>query len=378
MLSLLVLSSCSRYDAVRVVRAAATGNPAAAAEALARDKAWGYAANPQALEGDLKQFSSLVEEFIQTISQIWGEDNILVPRPKEYVKYTENYLSRASVDFDNGLITVETVDTENPKNTLANAIVTTLLTPADPRSVDLYSAKPVVIGDTPFLLGEVKDHENKNIRWEWRAQRFADHLVKTQLKSRKANDTIEHYVTIPMVRDHLDVRAKKYADHVVEMSNRFNISRNLIYAIMKVESDFNPFAVSSAKAIGLMQVVPSTAGSDTYEYLNGRKGTPSTKKLFVPRTNILFGTTYLHLLETRYLAAVSNPLSREYCIISAYNGGAGTVLRTFDSNRRHAANIINQLPPGEVYRVLRTKVPYEETRRYLAKVLDAKKHFVNF
>lgn len=374
----MIFSSCSRYDAVSIVRAAATGNPAAAAEALARDKAWGYAANPQALEGDIKQFSALVEDFIQTISQVWGDDNILVPKPKKYVKYTENYLSRASVDFDNGIITIETVDTDSPKTTLANAIVTTLLTPADPRSVDLYSAQPVAIGDTPFLMGEVKDHENKDIRWEWRAQRFANHLVDTQLKSRKTDKTVEHYVTIPMVRDHLDVRARKYADHVVEMSNRFNISRNLIYAIMKVESDFNPFAVSSAKAIGLMQVVPSTAGSDTYEYLNNRKGTPSTKKLFVPRTNILYGTTYLHLLETRYLSAVSDPLSREYCIIAAYNGGAGTVLRTFDSNRQKAANKINQLPPGEVYKILRTKVPYKETRRYLGKVLEAKKHFVNF
>lgn len=374
----MIFSSCSRYDAVSIVRAAATGNPAAAAEALARDKAWGYAANPQALEGDIKQFSALVEDFIQTISQVWGDDNILVPKPKKYVKYTENYLSRASVDFDNGIITVETVDTDNPKTTLANAIVTTLLTPADPRSVDLYSAQPVAIGDTPFLMGEVKDHENKDIRWEWRAQRFANHLVDTQLKSRKTGKTVEHYVTIPMIRDHLDVRARKYADYVVEMSNRFNISRNLIYAIMKVESDFNPFAVSSAKAIGLMQVVPATAGSDTYEYLNNRKGTPSTKKLFVPRTNILYGTTYLHLLETRYLSAIADPLSREYCIISAYNGGAGTVLRTFDSNRQKAANEINQLPPGEVYKILRTKVPYKETRRYLGKVLEAKKHFVNF
>ncbi len=35
------------------------------------------------------------------------------------------------------------------------------------------------------MLGEVKDHENKNIRWAWRAERYADHLIKADLKTRK-------------------------------------------------------------------------------------------------------------------------------------------------------------------------------------------------
>jgi len=156
-------ASCSKYDAVRLARAAATGNPAAAAEALARDKAIGYAGNPTAIAGDIKQFKRAVNDFIEVITGIWGKDDVQMPRPKHYVKYTQNYLSRASVDFDTGIITVETVDQKTPEKSLRNAIVTTLLTPGDPRAVDLYSAKTVKLGDTPFLLGEVKDNENKKI-----------------------------------------------------------------------------------------------------------------------------------------------------------------------------------------------------------------------
>ena len=43
---------------------------------------------------------------------------VKVPRKKEYVKYMQNYKSRALVDFDKGLITVETLDTKNSKESL--------------------------------------------------------------------------------------------------------------------------------------------------------------------------------------------------------------------------------------------------------------------
>ncbi|WP_229593941.1 membrane-bound lytic murein transglycosylase MltC [Pseudodesulfovibrio sediminis] len=373
-----MLGSCSRYDAVRLARAAATGNPASAAESLARDKAMGYATNPAAIGTDLKQFNKLVADFIKAVTGAWGKDDARIPQPKQYVKYTQNYLSRASVDFDTGVITVETIDQKDPNQSLKNAIVTTLLTPGDPRAVDLYSAKTIKLGDTPFLMGEVKDHENKDIRWAWRAERFADHLLQTDLKTRTVKDKTAHYVTFPMIKDHLNVRAQKYKTMVTEASTRFNVSRNLIYAIMKVESDFNPFAVSSAKAIGLMQVVPSTAGSDVYQYLNGHQGTPSPSALMAPGTNVKYGSAYLHLLQTRYLKGIQDPVSREYCVIAGYNGGAGTVLNAFNKDKTRAVSKINSLLPDSVYDTLRSDVPYEETRRYLGKVLDAKKQFVNF
>jgi membrane-bound lytic murein transglycosylase C len=370
--------SCSRYDAVRLARAAASGNPAAAAEALARDKAIGYASNPAAIGNDLKNFKELLETFVKTVTGVWGKDDVRLPAPKEYVKYTDNYLSRASVDFDTGVITVETVAEKAPLKSLRNAIVTTLLTPGDPRAVDLYSAKTVKLGDTPFLFGEVKDTDGKNIRWEWRAERYADHLIQNGLDTRMVKGKTARSVTFHMVRDHLSVRAAKYRELVRATADRFPISRNLVYAIMKVESDFNPFAVSSASAVGLMQVVPSTAGSDVYRFLHGKAGRPTREHLFEPPTNITYGTAYLHLLDSRYLDGIQNPVSREYCVIAGYNGGAGGVLKTFDRDKNRAAGKINAMQPAQVYAALRKDLPFAETRRYLGKVLEAKKQFVNF
>ena len=375
---LTLIASCSRYDAVRIARAAATGSPAAAAEALARDKALGYATNPAALGNDLKNFKELVETFVKAVTGVWGEDDVRVPEPKQYVKYTQNYLSRASVDFDTGQITVETVAEDDPLGSLRNAIVTTLLTPGDPRAVDLYSAKTVKLGDTPFLLGEVKDADGHDIRWEWRAGRYADHLIETGLRTRTIKDKTARFVTFPMVKDHLTIRAAKYRELVEKTAERFDVSRNLVYAIMMVESDFNPFAVSQASAVGLMQVVPATAGSDVYRFLHDKAGAPSRQALFEPPTNITYGTAYLHLLGTRFLGGINDPVSREYCVIAGYNGGAGSVLKTFDSDRTRAAKKINAMSPAGVYETLRSSLPYDETRRYLGKVLEAKKQFVNF
>jgi membrane-bound lytic murein transglycosylase C len=165
---------------------------------------------------------------------------------------------------------------------------------------------------------------------------------------------------------------------MVEGSAReFSVSKNLVYAIMKIESDFNPYAVSNAPAFGLMQIVPKTAGHDVNKFLN-KPGLPTKNFLFEPANNIKYGSAFLHLLNYKYLNQIQNPVSREYCVIAAYNTGAGNVLRTFDRNRDRASALINRLDPLEVYNTLRRKLPYEETRRYLTKVMGAKKDFVNF
>lgn len=380
-LLLMAIVACSSGDVARVARIAATGD-VTSAERMAAEKAIKYATNPKALEKDIREFKKLLLAFRKIIGGTWGDEEVEEPRPKKYVKYTQNYLSRASVDFDGGVVTVETLDKENALLSLKTAIVTTLLTPDDPHSVDLYSAKPVKLGATPFLYKEVKDADGENIRWTWRAERFADWLIENKLGTRLIRidneERMVHYVTFPMVKDHLQVRASKYKPVVGEYAQQFKVSPNLIYAVIKTESNFNPYAVSTAPAFGLMQVVPYTAGEDVYRFLNKRDGRPSKGFLFVPKNNIQYGTAYLHLLNYQYLDEINDDVSREYCVIAAYNAGPGSVLRTFHADRDTAPDKINRLAPHEVYQALRNNLPRDESRRYLLKVIEAKKDFVAF
>ena len=166
-----------------------------------------------------------------------------------------------------------------------------------------------------------------------------------------------------------------YQSLATRYGNKYNLPPDLIMAIMKTESNFNPHAVSSQQAIGLMQVVPTTAGEEVYSYLYGYAATPSTETLFHPENNILYGTTYLHLLNKRYFHKITNETSRQLCMIAAYNGGPGAVLRVFSNNMDTAAKRINAMTPDEVYTALSTGMPFAESRHYIDLVL---RHVRNF
>lgn len=376
---------CGASDYRSIARAAVSKNPSAAFEAFGKNRAATYAANPKKLSSDLKYIDTNIfgalAGLIKAASTTWGEENVKIPKKKEYVKYMNNYKSRALVDFDNGLITVETLDANNSKESLRNAIVTTLLLPDDPRSADLFSAKKIKLGETPYLLGEVVDDQKKIIRYSWRATRYANILlnknykVKNITKNRKNIQV--HYVTFNMVKDHADIRVAKFKKYVQKYAQRYKVSENLVYAIIKTESNFNQYAVSNAGAFGLMQIVPSSAGKDAYEFVKGSSKAPSKSYLFNAKNNIELGVAYIHILSEKYLPGIDNPVSKEYCVISAYNTGSGNVLKTFNKDRTKAKEDINSKSPTVVYNKLRTDLPYEETRRYLKKVVDYKKDFVN-
>ena len=376
---------CGTSDYTSIARAAISKNPSAAFEAFGRTKAVHYAANPKKLSSDLKHIDKNILgallELVKGASKTWGEENVKIPKKKEYVKYMQNYKSRALVDFDKGLITVETLDSNNSKDSLRNAIVTTLLLPDDPRSADLFGAKKIKLGETPYLLGEVKDDQNKIIRYSWRATRYANILLDKSYKTKnitKDKKSVKvHYVTFDMVKDHADVRVAKFRGHVQKYAKKYNISENLVYAIMKTESNFNQYAVSGAGAFGLMQIVPTSAGRDAYKFVKGSSLTPSKSYLFNAQNNIELGVAYIHILGERYLPGINNPISKEYCVISAYNTGSGNVLKTFNRDRTKAKEDINSKSAAVVYNKLRNDLPYEETRRYLKKVVDFKKDFVN-
>ena len=96
-------------------------------------------------------------------------------------------------------------------------------------------------------------------------------------------------------------------DHVIsEASHTHGVSFSLLKALIKTESDFNPRAVSSAGARGLMQLMPENIK------------TLKIKNPFDPRENIMGGTRYLKQLINRFNGKL--PLA-----LAAYNAGPGVV-----------------------------------------------------
>jgi membrane-bound lytic murein transglycosylase C len=170
-------------------------------------------------------------------------------------------------------------------------------------------------------------------------------------------------------------RAKLYIPFAEKESDRFDIPVALVMAIMHSESAFDYKAKSAVPAYGLMQIVPRTAGHDVNKLVRSIDAPMKVKDLYVPSVNVETGTAYLNILDKRYLKAIKDPQSRLYCMIAAYNTGAGNVAKVFNKkgqgntrNINRAAKVINTLSPQEVYDMLIRKLPYDETKHYLKKV----------
>jgi membrane-bound lytic murein transglycosylase C len=232
----------------------------------------------------------------------------------------------------------------------------------------------------PYLLGLVLDREGNPIHSPEAAEQFADYLIAHQTKTRRLDlngaPKTALFVSIPMVANFTNRQADKYRPLVAKFSEQYHISPSLVFAVIRTESNFNPFAVSSAPAYGLMQLVPTSGGREAYRKAKGQDAAPSRDYLFDPGNNIELGVAYLNVLSYTQLEEIENTVSREYCVISAYNTGPRNVLKAFSINSVDAVNQINGLEPSTVYDQLRRNLPYLETREYLAKVVAFRKQFI--
>ena len=371
---------CSALTPENAVKIAIADDPSYAMRQIAGNQFRIYATDSKALMRDIKeakrQYTKVANALSGNVAKQWSKEDVSLPSAESYVKYSNNYKSKATINFHNGAIRIETIDTSNPTKSLEQAITNTLLLPQDPSKVDLYSADDFKFDGKPFLAGLIKDNDGQDILTQWRAERYAKYLVENELKTRKdSKGKLVSYVDLQMVGDYQSKSEHKYEDLVLKYAHKYNISPALVLGIIQTESNFNPYAVSNAPAYGLMQVVPSTAGADAYELINGKKGMPTKEMLFNPETNIEYGVAYLSILFNRYLPQIKDKQSQEYCVITAYNAGAGSVLRTFANDKNEAFNRINAMSAKKVYDTIQSKLPSSEGRHYLMKVTTHKKNY---
>lgn len=121
-------------------------------------------------------------------------------------------------------------------------------------------------------------------------------------------------------------RYTRYDQWIREAAGLYQIPEALIRAVIRVESDFDPRAVSPANARGLMQMIPETAERML------------VTDVFDPRQNIFGGVRYLRVLANTFNGDLA-------LTVAAYNAGEGAVIRA------------GGIPP------------YPETQDYVVKVI---------
>lgn len=137
-----------------------------------------------------------------------------------------------------------------------------------------------------------------------------------------------------------------YKEIIEKYASEYNIPEYIIFAVIKVESDFDPYAESRAGAIGLMQMMPST-----FEWLTGEEHLGedlSKRELFDPEVSIRYGCYYLRYLFEKF--------HNWDTVFAAYNGGEGNVAKWLADDEYSDGK-------GNL-----TSIPFEETRNYVKKV----------
>lgn len=132
------------------------------------------------------------------------------------------------------------------------------------------------------------------------------------------------------------------------------LDETLVYAVIKTESGFSESSVSSAGAVGLMQLLPSTA-----EFICRKEGLeflPS--ELLNGEYNVKVGCLYLHYLLERF--------QNSETALAAYNAGEGNVSEWL-KNSEYSKD-------GKIL----CRIPYGETERYIKKVQNFRKIYEFF
>ncbi len=143
----------------------------------------------------------------------------------------------------------------------------------------------------PLIISPERDSSNqkgleKEIICDFR------HLLDQDLLFNMMTDHLqEHLISIP------ESELRTIISSVMDCSNRYDLKAELIFSLIQTESSFNSKAISKKGAIGLMQLMPSTAESIAQELNIEWSG---EEMLYDPVVNIEFGTYYLYFLLNNF------------------------------------------------------------------------------
>ena len=138
---------------------------------------------------------------------------------------------------------------------------------------------------------------------------------------------------------------KEYSEYVSKYSQVYGVEEDLVYAIIKAVSNFNPEAVSHQNAQGLMQLMYATA-----EEVAEKSGIELTEEnILDPEININIGTKYIsELLEKYECTEVA---------LAAYNAGSGNVDKWIKDG-------VIQSDGSDI-----ENIPFKETNTYVRKIM---------
>ncbi|SFR59485.1 murein transglycosylase domain-containing protein [Thiomicrospira sp. ALE5] len=302
-----------------------------------------------------------------------AENNVAVAIEQAVTKPTR---PPVFVAIHNDMITFEfSAEIAKQQTAMMRALARAMLTDQLFQEDQWLSTQPLNLQARPTLYRRVLDHRHDTVTTPIQAHAYAQFLIQRRLDWVERQGQPVAQIRIPLSQSNLPAAAQPYEAYVLRYANEYKISPALVFAVMEVESNFNPRAISRSNAMGLMQIKDYAAGLDVYQKVDGINQMPSRNTLFNPEQNIRIGTAYLALLYHDYFAAVNDAETRSALVIAAYNGGLNRVWPLFGNDMESAMWQVNRLSTAQVKQRISQQHSSAETRNYLTKVLNTQAHY---
>lgn len=283
-----------------------------------------------------------------------------------WVNYDTSANTKSRVNYKDGYIEIESLvsrSTSDPRQIAADQIA---------KQVRKIFSKENPLNEA--LLDGIVPFKDKNVN-EQNIELFIKNEIIPKLRPEPdlySKDTVtraKFSVHIKMISGYTKVQAQKYLPLIKKYSGKYGLRVPLVLAIIHTESFFNPMAKSHGGAIGLMQLMPSWGAKEAQKYLAANGRIVSNRSLYEPNNNILLGTTYLHILFTKYFPFLDAYLKKRHCSIAGYNWGPDRVQRLALNNRQ-----TSDMAESELYALIKRVAP-RETGDFLDRVTQRIPHY---
>ncbi len=145
----------------------------------------------------------------------------------------------------------------------------------------------------------------------------------------------------------------KFKDEIVYYGGQYGVNPAIVASVANVESGFDENALSNKGAVGVMQLMPTTA-----EWVATKIGEEYS-------LNLLYNGQYNIKIATYYISYLLNQFGDEKTALCAYNAGQGNV-KNWLKNKEYSTDGITLV-----------KIPFEETKNYINKVEKNYRYYKN-